>query len=157
MKIETHAGFTGPHLELIALSEKVSRVLPPLWPLEATVAVNPFLGQTGQSLSQVSALLGRIGGMRVTMPNAWYRARIADGRITDADLEAALAEAPAGAPATVAALKAAAEAEDGTPEALPTIAHLAQAVSGVDWPGLIEARIGAWSSALAGDGGARGL
>jgi uncharacterized protein YbcC (UPF0753/DUF2309 family) len=146
MKIETHAGFTGPHLELIALSEKVSRVLPPLWPLEATVAVNPFLGQTGQSLSQVAALLGRIGGMRVTMPNAWYRARIADGRITDADLEAALAEAPAGAPATVAALKAAAEAEDATPEALPTIAHLAQEVSGVDWPGLIEARIGAWAA-----------
>jgi hypothetical protein len=146
MKIETHAGFTGPHLELIALSEKVSRVLSPLWPLEATVAVNPFLGQTGQSLPQVAALLGRIGGMRVTMPNAWYRARIADGRITDADLEAALAEAPAGAPATVAALKAAAEAEDATPEALPTIAHLAQEVSGVDWPGLIEARIGAWAA-----------
>lgn len=146
MKIETHAGFTGPHLELIALSEKVSRVLPPLWPLEATVAVNPFLGQTGQSLSQVSALLGRIGGMRVTMPNAWYGARIADGRITDADLEAALADAPAGAPATVAALKAAAEAEDAMLEALPTIAHLAQEVSGVDWPGLIEARIGAWAA-----------
>ena len=146
MKIETHAGFTGPHLELIALSEKVSRVLPPLWPLEATVAVNPFLGQTGQSLPQVAALLGRIGGMRVTMPNAWYGARIADGRITAADLEAALAEAPAGAPATVAALKAAAEAEDATPEALPTIAHLAQEVSGVDWPGLIEARIGAWAA-----------
>lgn len=146
MKIETHAGFTGPHLELIALSEKVSRVLPPLWPLEATVAVNPFLGQTGQSLSQVAALLGRIGGMRVTMPNAWYGARIADGRITAADLEAALAEAPVGAPATVEALKAAAEAEDATPEALPTIAHLAQEVSGVDWPGLIEARIGAWAA-----------
>ncbi|MBQ0749411.1 MAG: DUF2309 family protein, partial [Roseovarius sp.] len=146
MKIETHAGFTGPHLELIALSEKVSRVIPPLWPLEATVAVNPFLGQTGQSLAQVSALLGRIGGMRVTMPNAWYRARIADGRITDADLKAALAEAPVGAPATVAALKAAAEAEEAAPEALPTLAHLAQEVSGVDWPGLIEARIGAWAA-----------
>lgn len=146
MKIETHAGFTGPHLELIALSEKVSRVLPPLWSLEATVAVNPFLGQTGQSLSQVSALLGRIGGMRVTMPNDWYRARIADGRITDADLKAALAEAPVGAPATVAALKAVAEAEEAAPEALPTLAHLAQAVSGVDWPGLIEARIGAWAA-----------
>mgnify|MGYP003638057851 CR=1 FL=1 len=146
MKIETHAGFTGPHLELIALSEKVSRAIPPLWPLEATVAVNPFLGQTGQSLSQVSARLGRIGGMRVTMPNAWYGARIADGRITAADIEAALAEAPVGAPATVAALKAAAEAEDAVPEALPTVAHLAQAVSGVDWPGLIEARIGAWAA-----------
>ncbi|WP_422003342.1 YbcC family protein [Roseovarius mucosus] len=146
MKSETHAGFTGPHLELIALSEKVSRVIPPLWPLEATVAVNPFLGHTGQSLAQVSAKLGRIAGLRVTMPNAWYRARIAEGRITAADLEAALAEAPAGAPATVAALKAAAEAEQETPEALPTLAHLAQEVSGVDWPGLIEARIGAWAA-----------
>ena len=146
MKIETHAGFTGPHLELIALSEQVSRAIPPLWPLEATVAVNPFLGQTGQSLSQVSALLERIGGMRATMPLDWYCTRIAAGRITEADLAAALAEAPVGAPVTVAALKAVAEAEDAAPEALPTLAHLAQEVSGVDWPGLIEARIGAWAA-----------
>lgn len=146
MKVETHAGFSGPHLELIAASEAAARSIPPLWPLASSVAVNPFLGQTDMNLAQVSGLLERVGGIRVTMPNAWYHARIADGRIIDDDLSAALAIAPAGAPETVEALKAAANAPDGVPEPLPTIAHLAQDASGIDWPGLIEDRIGTWAA-----------
>ncbi len=146
MKMDTHAGFSGPHLELIAMSEMASRTIPPLWSLEATVAVNPFLGQTDQTLTQVSGLLGRVAGARVTMPNAWYQTRIADGRITDADLIAALAVAPAGAPEDLAALKTAAMAPDTKITALPTVAELAKDVSGIDWPGLIEDRIGAWAA-----------
>ena len=146
MKVETHAGFSGAHLELIAASEAAAQSIPPLWPLASSVAVNPFLGQTDMNLAQVSGLLERVGGIRVTMPNAWYHARIADGRITDDDLSAALAIAPAGAPETVEALKAAANAPDGVPESLPTIAHLAQEASGIDWPGVIEDRIGSWAA-----------
>ena len=146
MKMDTHAGFTGAHLELIAMSEAASRSIPPLWSLEATVAVNPFLGQTDQTLTQVSGLLGRVAGARMTMPNAWYRARIADGRITEADLIAALAIAPEGAPKDLDALRAAAMAPDQAPQALPTVAELAKEASGIDWPGLIEDRIGAWAS-----------
>jgi hypothetical protein len=146
MKSGTHAGFSGAHLEIIAASEASSRTIPPLWPLSSSVAVNPFLGQTGQTLAEVSGLLGRVAGVTATMPNAWYNDRMSDGTITDADLGAALANAPAGAPQSVAALKAAASACDDAVQALPTIAHLAQAVSGIDWPGLIEDRIGAWAS-----------
>lgn len=144
MTAKTPAGISGAHLELIAASETSCRTIPPLWPLSSSVAVNPFLGQTGQTLPQALALLGRVAGINATMPNAWYQARISDGRISDMDLSAALASAPLGAPASLAALKAAAMVPDAAPTPLPTIANLARAVSGIDWPGLIEDRIGMW-------------
>ena len=58
MKMDPYAGFAGSHLEVIAASETASRAIPPLWPLSSSVAVNPFLGQTGQSLPGVAALMG---------------------------------------------------------------------------------------------------
>ena len=146
MKMDPYAGFAGSHLEVIAASETASRAIPPLWPLSSSVAVNPFLGQTGQSLPDVAALMGRISGMSVTMPPDWYRARLADGTIARADVEAALAPAPEGAPGNVDAVIS--EALDGDCEvaALPTVAHLAADASGTDWPGLIEDRIGTWAA-----------
>ena len=143
MKVQTHPGYSGAHLELIAVSETASRAIPPLWPLSSSVAVNPFLGQTGQSLTDVAGLLGRVAGAPVTMPLDWYRGKIADGTITDADLLAALADAPAGAPDSIAALMAVTE---DAPQALPTVAELAAAASGIDWPGLIADRIGNWAA-----------
>ncbi|SDY95530.1 hypothetical protein SAMN05444004_104219 [Jannaschia faecimaris] len=146
MKTDTPARFSGTQLEFIAASEVASRAIPPLWPLASSVAVNPFLGQTDQTLTQVSGLLGRVAGTHVTMPNDWYLTRIGDGTITDMDLTEALTLAPAGAPASIEALKAAAAAPDEVPQPLPTVAHLAQGVSGIDWPGLIEDRIGNWAA-----------
>jgi uncharacterized protein YbcC (UPF0753/DUF2309 family) len=146
MRAQSHAGYSGAHLELIAASDASSRTIPPLWPLSSSVAVNPFLGQTDKTLSDVSAVLGRIAGITVTMPNDWYQTRIADGTITDADLLGALHACPSGAPENLAALKAFAIAPDEKPQSLPTIADLAQEASGVDWPGLIADRIGAWAS-----------
>ncbi|MEH6739042.1 MAG: DUF2309 domain-containing protein [Sulfitobacter sp.] len=146
MRAQSHAGFSGAHLELIAASDASSRTIPPLWPLSSSVAVNPFLGQTNKTLADVSAVLGRIAGITVTMPNDWYQTRIADGTITDADLLGALHACPSGAPENLAALKAFAKAPDEKPQSLPTIADLAKQASGVDWPGLIADRIGAWAS-----------
>lgn len=146
MKVDTYAGFSGAHLELIAVSEAASRAIPPLWPLQSSVAVNPFLGQSGQTLAQVSALMDRVAGTGVTMPNAWYHKRITDGTITDADLAAALTAAPAKFPFDLIALKAAAAAPDAVSCRLPTVADLAKDASGIDWSGLIEDRIGTWAA-----------
>ncbi len=146
MKAQTHAGFSGAHLETIAASEAASRAIPPLWPLSSSVAVNPFVGQTDRTLADVSGLMGRVAGMSVVMPNGWYAARIGDGRITDADLAAALATSPTGAPADIAALRAAAQAADAAPDGTPSVADLAAAVSGIDWPGIVADRIGAWAA-----------
>ena len=84
------------------------RAIPPLWPLSSTVAVNPFLGQAGETLAMTAARLGKTAGQAVTMPRDWYADRVARGEIRDEDLEAAReAESSDRKPRNLAALKAA--------------------------------------------------
>ncbi len=134
-------------LDLLAAADAACRQIPPLWPLDTSVAVNPYLGQTNQTLAQTGARLARIGGGPVTMPRRWYAARIASGEITDGDLSAALAAAPyAEKPRDIATLKDAASESLARPGCLPTVADLATQASGTDWPNFIADRIGAWAS-----------
>ena len=121
--------------------------IPPAWPLAATVAVNPFLGQSGEDLESVAARLGRIAGVSVTMPREWYADRITAGTVTDDDLAAALAAAdPARRPVSPDALKAAISRPSSPVAALPTVADLAAAASGIDWPAVIAERFGHWAA-----------
>ncbi len=123
------------------------RAIPPAWPLAATVAVNPFLGQTGEELATLAARLARVAGTPVTMPRAWYAAQIAEGTITDRDLQEALdASAAPGKPGSIAELRAALNSNRPKPQALPTVADLAAAATGIDWPGIIADRIGTWAA-----------
>ena len=145
MKADVFSGYAGAQLEVIAKAESAGRAIPPLWPLASSVAVNPFLGQTAQDLPHVAGLLGRVAGTSVTMPRSWYQAKIDDGTITDADLAAALAKHPQAA-ADVATLKAAAAEKTQAVAQLPTVADLAADVSGIDWPGIIAERFGAWAA-----------
>ena len=131
---------------LAAACDAAARQIPPLWPLASYVAVNPFLGQTGETLAETGARLGRVGGVPIAMPRDWYLGRIVSGEIGEDDLAAALAASPhAGKPADVAALKTAAAEAQPQPKALPTVADLAADASGMDWPGLIAERFGAWA------------
>ena len=133
--------------------ERAARVIPPAWPLASSVAVNPFLGHTGESLATAGARLARVAGAAVTMPRSWYREKISAGTISDEDLLAALAHAPAQLrPADLATLKTAAASDTARPAVLPTIADLATEVSGFDWPGLIAERFGAWAAGFYDEG-----
>jgi len=137
----------------LAAADCAARAIPPVWPLASSVAVNPFLGQTRESLAKVSACLGRVAGASATMTRSWYQERIANGVITDADLSDALACAPVDRrPADLAALKAAALKSPPGISAAPTIADLAAQVSEIDWPGLITERFGAWASGYLDEG-----
>ncbi|MEX6507495.1 YbcC family protein [Jiella sp. M17.18] len=128
--------------------DAAARAVPPLWPLNASVAVNPFLGQAQSGLADTGVRLARVAGADVTMPRAWYRARIGTGAITDEDLADALAASPqAGRPRDLAALRRATEDDTPPPSPLPTVADLAAEVSGTDWPGLVAERLGAWAAA----------
>ncbi len=134
--------------DLMTAADGAGRAIPPVWPLASSVAVNPYLGQTGERLATTGARLARVAGVPVTMPRDWYAARIRDGRITEADLAAALEAAPAeGRPLDLAALKEATDSAARTPKALPTVADLAADASRLDWPGLIAERIGGWAGA----------
>ena len=136
-----------------AIVERAGRAIPPLWPLASSVAVNPFLGQAGESFLTAGARLARVAGVSLTMPRGWYKKKIDAGVISDEDLSAAWECAPINVrPHDLATLKAAAAFETVTPVALPTIAGLAAAVSGIDWPGLIEERFGVWAGGYFDEG-----
>jgi uncharacterized protein YbcC (UPF0753/DUF2309 family) len=121
--------------------------IPPAWPLAATVAVNPFLGQADEDLATAAARLRRVAGLRASLPRGWHAARQAAGFVEDEDLAAALAAAPpAQRPAGLAELRAALAAPAAAAAALPTIADLVAEATGIDWPGIIAERIGAFAA-----------
>ncbi|RFP88271.1 DUF2309 domain-containing protein [Rhodobacteraceae bacterium 63075] len=134
-------------LELAALANDAAKAVPPLFPLSANVAVNPFLGQTGEPLRVTAARLARVGGARITPARAHWAEKLRAEDITQADLLDALAATSAGSDApSLQEIMQALETEPSAPRALPTVAELAADVSGIDWPGLIEERIGAWAA-----------
>ncbi len=135
--------------EVLGAAEAAARAIPPAFPLDATVAVNPFLGQTGEDLATASARLSRVAGARITQSGEAYAAAIRDGHIEEQDLQAALeANTSPLKHSSVAALKLAASAlgSTGAAPALPTIADLAAQASGIDWPSVIDKTFGQWAA-----------
>ena len=132
---------------LFTAAEAAARAIPPAFPLEATVAVNPFLGQTTEDLATASARMARVAGISLTQGRAAMAARVASGQITDADLAAALAASPAALkPAGLAPMKARLGASAPVPLAVPTVADLAAKASGTDWPAVIARSFGLWAT-----------
>lgn len=142
-----HETYPAALLELVSLANDAVRAVPPLFPLTASVAVNPFLGQTGEPLAVTAARLARVAGQRITPARSHWAQKWQAGEIAGTDLEAARG-AVAGRfdPPSLSELIAALDSPAPQPEALPTVADLAAEVSGLDWSGLIEDRIGAWAS-----------
>ena len=139
----------APSIEKFRASvDSAIAAIPPLWPLASSVAVNPYLGQTHNSLAETAALLARVSGAPVTMPRAYYHDRIMTGDVTDADLEAALASNTVGNQIlSLTTLKGYLGKPAAISLALPTIADLAAKASGIDWPEIIAERFGAWAAA----------
>jgi hypothetical protein len=132
---------------LLRAAEAAARAIPPAFPLDATVAVNPFLGQTGETLATASARLSRVAGVRLTLPRKVLAARVASGEINDDDLAAALIASPSPVkPRDLALLKARTQAEVPPHPALPTVADLAARATGTDWPAIITRSVGLWAA-----------
>ncbi len=132
---------------LIAGTEAAARAIPPAFPLDATVAVNPFIGLTGADLAHAAARLARAAGVRVTRARAEYAAQVACGVMTDDDLAAALEAGNSPLkPADLAQLKSSLATESPAPQALPTVAQLAVGVTGTDWPAVIARCFGLWAA-----------
>ncbi len=133
--------------ELLRAAEAAARAIPPAFPLTATVAVNPFLGQTGEDLATASARMARVAGLHLTLPRADYAAKVKVGEISDDDLAAALIACPSGLkPFDLAILKARLRQDVPAPEALPTVADLAARTGAVDWPAVIARCLGLWAA-----------
>jgi len=141
---ETEPAFVS---NILKSAEAAARAIPPAFPLDGTVAVNSFLGQSGEDMAQAAARLGRVAGVQLTQDRAAYAAQIAEGKISEADLQAALdASASSLKPASVQALKAQLAQTPPAPQALPTVADLATEVSGIDWPAVIARSFGLWAA-----------
>lgn len=144
---------SSSHESVKAAADRAGRLIPPLWPLASSVAVNPFLGHTGEPLWDAGARIARASGASVTMPRSWYRDRIASGVITDEDLREALAVAPVDLrPVDIDALKAASRSPVQAAAAVPTVTSLCAAAAGVDWPSFVADRFTAWASSYFDEG-----
>ncbi|MFN3280145.1 MAG: YbcC family protein [Tabrizicola sp.] len=132
---------------ILKAAEAAARAIPPAFPLSATVAVNPFLGQTDEDLATAAARLARVAGVAITRPRSEFAAEVAAGRITDDDLAAALlASTSPVKPRDLALLKAKLAVTPPAPAALPTVADLASAATGIDWPAVISRAFGLWAA-----------
>lgn len=135
------------HSEALAkAADEAVRAIPPAWPLTATVAVNPFLGQINETLEQTAARLARATGVRLSMPRKHYVDKIAKGEILDEDLAGALQSSALRDTLDVSALKAAAIKQPRLGTGLPTVADLVARVTGKDWPSLLSERIGSFAA-----------
>ena len=133
------------HAWIETAADKAVQAIPPAWSLEATVAVNPFLGQTDRSLADTAALIERVAGERIFPARAHWRAKRDAGLITDDDLVDALLAG--GAPMDLADLKKWLSRDPTSGEALPTVADLATKATGTDWSALTVERIGTFLGA----------
>jgi uncharacterized protein YbcC (UPF0753/DUF2309 family) len=132
---------------ILKAAEAAARAVPPAFPLAATVAVNPVLGQANQDLATASARLARVAGASLARPRAEYGAQVKAGRITDEDLTAALAACRSPRkPADLAGLKVGLAAESPAPRALPTVADLVAEATGTDWAAVVARAFGLWAA-----------
>lgn len=141
--------------DLLALAERATRRIAPLWPLKHFVAVNPFLGLTDHDFADASRVMAQAAGARMTMPRAFYLEAMATGRISDDDLALALQRATDedALPLDVAALKRALHSTpESTPSPDPTAADAASQATGRDWSSLACERISVWAASHYDDG-----
>ena len=134
--------FPGATLQLFAAAQEALSQIPPAFALEATVAVNPYLGQSGESRLEAAARLARVAGARMTASRETVAEWVASGRITSEDIAQAALQAGLEPDMVQAAVKAPTPALH--PD--PCVADLARAQTGQDWPALIADRVGLWAA-----------
>ncbi|MEZ4402852.1 MAG: DUF2309 domain-containing protein [Kofleriaceae bacterium] len=84
-----------------AVARACARIAP-TWPLDRSIAVNPWWGSIESPIVDVATRLRALSGAQLLMPRAWYRQAYRDGHLRDVHLQAALAAS--GAPVTLAEL-----------------------------------------------------
>jgi len=134
------------------LRQAAARIAP-IWPLADFVAVNPFLGLAEMPFGTAQAVLGQVSGRPALPEREIFAQALAKGRITDADLAAAIAAA--GATATPEALRQAAQTpRPATPLAVQamTVSDVLDATLGTDWTRISTEEIAKWLAAWADDG-----
>lgn len=134
------------------LRQAAARIAP-VWPLADFVAVNPFLGLAEMPFGAAQARLSQVSGRPALPERAMFAEALAQGRITDADLAAAIAAA--GAQTTLEALRQVAleprPAAPLAPHAM-TVSDVLDATLGTDWTRISTEEVAKWLAAWSDDG-----
>jgi uncharacterized protein YbcC (UPF0753/DUF2309 family) len=122
MNAPLHPSIQQAHAVADAVAEACRRVAP-TWPLDRLVAVNPHWGWIDQPIERVAATLATLGGGRLTMPRAWFRAEWRAGRLRTEHLRAVCEDGESPVPLS-ALLDALARDDAAATPALPRVADL---------------------------------
>jgi len=82
-------------MKAVDLSEAAERAcarIAPTWPLDRSIAVNPFWSRTDRPFARVAGELAVLSGARLLMPRAWYAEEWREGRLRPEHLREAIAE-----------------------------------------------------------------
>jgi uncharacterized protein YbcC (UPF0753/DUF2309 family) len=88
--IEKPAFQTLDFASLEASVTQACKRIAPTWPLDQFIAVNPYWGFVEQPIAEVARQLGQLSGTAMVMPRSFYKAEWQAGRLTKADLQAAI-------------------------------------------------------------------
>ncbi len=125
--------------------------VPPLWPLQSFVAVNPFVGLTGKPFAEVCDLMRSVTHESMLMSVGYFRQQFARGRITTADLAAAIEQAQA--QTTTAELLAWLKKPEPQPvHGMQSLADVATTEFGGKWSTLITEEVSKWCAAYFDEG-----
>lgn len=136
---------------VIESAEAACGRIAPLWPLKNFVAVNPYFGLCGLPFWEAHQLLRRIVGTGLCMPLAYYRAELDSGRISAADIEAAISEL--GSSWDLAGIEKQLErGVEKAPRPLELLTDVLGRLEGRDWSGFVVDRVSHFCAAYFDEG-----
>ena len=125
--------------------------VPPLWPLQSFVAVNPFVGLTGKPFAEVCDLMRQVTHESMLMSVDYFRQQFASSRITTQDLAEAIAQS--GSAFSTADLLAWLKNPEPQPvNGVQSLADIATAQLGGKWSTLVIEEISKWCAAYFDEG-----
>lgn len=121
--------------------------IPPLWPLQNFVAVNPFLGLTDRTFPDAARLIDAVGHGPMLMAAEYYRTKCQSGAIGEEQIAAAYTDCTGlAAPQQAASwLEAELDRNEESPRVL-TVADWIDHARGTNWTGFVTDEISKWCS-----------
>ncbi len=135
----------------LGLARNACRRVPPLWPLQNFVAVNPFLGLADRSFEAACGLMRRVAHQDMVMDVDYFQQEFKRGRITVQDLAEAIQQS--GSQLAPRDLLAWLEKPGSEPmAAMHSLADLATSPSGRPWNSLVTEEISRWCASCFDEG-----
>lgn len=131
---------------LLDSMRKACKKIAPVWPLENFVAVNPYLGHTGEKFENVAQELATAGGIQMTLPIAFYLQKLKEGKLREEDLATCLQQHDWDNDVTdfISDLKSTIDSPENN--SISTLADLASLKDGKDWNRFMTGRISVWAA-----------